>query len=68
MEPSNRFTFLFLCVLLMLTLTVSSHGQANDPEATAAIASARISLDAARPINVNTAQPGQMTIIRSARP
>lgn len=65
MKPSLSRASLFVCILVMLGLTVASYGQANDPEATAALANAQVNLGSTPPIDVNTAQPGQITISSS---
>lgn len=65
MRPSPRYTFLFLAILVVFGLTSTGYGQSTspDPEAAVAVFNGQAGLSAKiKPVDVNQAQPGQLTV------
>lgn len=65
MRTSSRFSFLFLCLLLVAGLAASSSAQSGTGDASAYAALAKGKAGYAmplKPVNVNQAQPNQLTI------
>jgi hypothetical protein len=60
--PTSSTRFSVLCLVLVLGLSLAGFCQANDPEAAAAVASGAAGYGHVSPVDINQAQPNQLTV------